>query len=47
MGPDIEARATFGMTLLDFRTHRYGPTKRCSLLSKGVAPTAKDNDRDT
>lgn len=35
------------MTLLDLRTHRFGPTKRCFLLSKEAAPTAKDNDRDT
>lgn len=46
-GQIIEARTTLGMTLLDLRTHRFGPTKRCFLLSKEAAPTAKDNDRDT
>lgn len=46
-GLDIETRTKFGMMPLDLIPHRFGPTKRCYLLSKGVAPTAKNNDRDT
>lgn len=35
------------MMHLDLINHRFGPIKRCYLLSKGAAPTAKNNDRDT